>query len=374
MTTWYQAAIQGRSARRATVSSCSAPRGTGKSTWARGQFPDAHRIDLLDEAIYQDSLLADPSLFAARLRPLKRGSWVVVDEIQRLPSLLNEVHRGIEELGLRFVLLGSSARKLKAAGTNLLAGRARWKTMFPLVPAELGADFDLSRALRFGTIALVQASDGSARRRLEAYVHLYLREEIKAEALVRNLPDSPASFPSRRSSTGSSSTSRSIARDAGTARTTVAGYLDILDDTCSRTALPAFEARLRVRERKHPKLYWVDPGLVRAVKRQLSAPSATRNAGPLLEGWVHGLLRARQAYIGLYDELAYWAPAQGGTEVDFLLRRGKTIHRDRGEVQRPARACPHGGTSRHRRSRRRSSADCWSAWPTDRSTRPTASK
>lgn len=296
------------------------PRGTGKSTWARGQFPDAHRIDLLDEAIYH-SLLADPSLFAARLRPLKRGSWVVVDEIQRLPSLLNEVHRGIEELGLRFVLLGSSARKLKAAGTNLLAGRARWKTMFPLVPAELGADFDLSRALRFGTIALVQASEDPPAT-LEAYVHLYLREEIKAEALVRNLPGFARFLPIAALFHGQLVNISNIARDAGTARTTVAGYLDILDDTMLTYRLPAFEARLRVRERKHPKLYWVDPGLVRAVKRHLG-PVSHEERGPLLEGFVLTLLRAHREEQHLYDGIHYWSPLQAGrTEVDFLLERG----------------------------------------------------
>ena len=115
------------------------PRGVGKSSWTREQMAGAHRIDLLDEALYQ-GMLADPSLFAAELNALPQGSWVVVDEIQRLPSLLNEVHRFIEERRLRFALLGSSARKLKAAGTNLLAGRALRKQMFPLMPQELGAD------------------------------------------------------------------------------------------------------------------------------------------------------------------------------------------------------------------------------------------
>jgi predicted AAA+ superfamily ATPase len=296
------------------------PRGTGKSTWARERFPDAHRIDLLDEATYH-GLLADPSLFAARLRPLARGRWVVVDEIQRLPSLLNEVHRAIEERGLRFVLLGSSARKLKAAGTNLLAGRARWKTMFPLVPAELGTDFDLSRALRFGTIALVWAADDPPAT-LEAYVHLYLREEIKAEALVRNLPGFARFLPIAAVFHGQVVNVSNIARDAGTARTTVVGYLDILDDTLLTYRLGAFEARLRVRERKHPKLYWVDPGLVRAVKRQLG-PVGHEERGPLLEGWVLTLLRAHREEQALYDTIHYWSPAQAReTEVDFLLERG----------------------------------------------------
>ena len=161
-------------------------RGVGKSTWVRRQLPDALRIDLLDEARYHD-YLADPSLFAAELASSPPGSRVVVDEIQRLPSLLNEVHRFIEERRLKFALLGSSARKLKAAGVNLLAGRALHRTMHPLTPAELGGDFDLDSALEWGTIPLVWVSD-ERREVLESYVQLYLREEIRAEALVRNLP------------------------------------------------------------------------------------------------------------------------------------------------------------------------------------------
>src|SRR5688572_28735648 len=113
------------------------PRGTGKSTWARERFPKARRFDLLDEGLYHD-LIADPALFSADLRTIAPGSWVVVDEIQRIPGLLNEVHRFIEERKLRFAMLASSARKLKTAGTNLLAGRASSALLHPFVPAELG--------------------------------------------------------------------------------------------------------------------------------------------------------------------------------------------------------------------------------------------
>ena len=137
-------------------------RGAGKSTWARQVLPDAQRLDLLDEALFTD-LLADPSLFRQLLSGVGPGEWVVVDEVQRIPSLLNEVHRMIEERGVRFALLGSSARKLKTAGTNLLAGRALRKAMHPLTPAELGDDFNLDDALRYGTIPLVWTSPGPAR-------------------------------------------------------------------------------------------------------------------------------------------------------------------------------------------------------------------
>ena len=295
-------------------------RGAGKSTWARRQFPDALRIDLLDEGRYQDYLV-DPSLFAAELETVPAGSWVVVDEIQRLPNLLNEVHRFIEDRRLRFALLGSSARKLKAAGVNLLAGRALHKIMHPLTPAELGGDFSLNGALDTGTIPLVWVSEDQ-RAVLESYVQLYLREEIRAEALVRNLPGFARFLPVAALHHGEVINVSGLARDCGVARSTVQGYLDILEDTLLAFRLPAFEARLRVRERRHPKLYWVDPGLVRAVKR-LRGPIAPEERGALLEGWVLHLLRAHGEESDLYEEIRYWAPHPANrTEVDFLLRRG----------------------------------------------------
>ncbi len=296
-------------------------RGVGKSTWAESKFREARRVNLLDEGVHH-SFLADPSLFAAELLDLRRGQWVVVDEVQRIPSLLNDVHRLIEARGLRFALLGSSARKLKSAGTNLLAGRATWKTMFPLVPEELGDDFSLDEVLGYGSIPLVWKSDDK-RKTLEAYVQLYLKEEIRGEALVRNLPGFVRFLPIAALFHGQVINVAGIARDAGTARTTVAGYLDILEDTLLAARLPAYEARLRVRERKHPKLYWVDPGIVRAVKRQLG-PVAGEERGTLFEGWVFTLLRTYAEERELYDEIFYWSPPAGSaTEVDFLLRRGR---------------------------------------------------
>ena len=295
-------------------------RGVGKSMWIAKQLPDAHRFDFLDEALYQ-SLLADPGLFAGELRRLRPESWVVVDEVQRLPGLLNEVHRFIEERQLRFALVGSSARKLRAAGVNLLAGRALWREMFPLTPEELGDDFDLEQTLEIGALPLVLDSDAPPET-LGAYVQLYLREEIKGEALVRNLPGFARFLPIAALFHGQVVNVAGIARDAGVARTTVQGYLEILEDTLLVKRLPAYEARMRVRERKRPKLYWVDPGVVRAVK-QARGPTTPEEAGVLLEGWIQTLLRTYMAERELAEELAYWAPAESRRlEVDFLLRRG----------------------------------------------------
>lgn len=294
-------------------------RGVGKRSWAQWQFPEALRIDLLDEARYQD-YLADPSLFAADLQLAPPGSWVVVDEIQRLPNLLNDVHRQIEDRRLNFALLGSSARKLKAAGVNLLAGRALHETMHPLTPAELGTDFDLEIALDTGTIPLIWVAQ-DRRAVLESYVRLYLREEIRAEGLVRNLPGFARFLPIAALYHGQAVNISGMARDCGVARTTVQGYLDILEDTLLAIRLPAFQARLRGREQRHPKLYWVDPGLVRAAKK-LHGPIAPEERDALLEGWILHLLRAHGEQGDLFDDLHYWAPhPANSTEVDFLLRR-----------------------------------------------------
>lgn len=294
-------------------------RGVGKSTWVRMMLPDATRFDLLDEALFTD-LLADPALFGNLLSGVEPGHWVVVDEVQRIPALLNEVHRQIEERGIRFALLGSSARTLKTAGTNLLAGRAARKAIYPLTPAELGGDFDLGDALRFGTIPLVWAAD-DRREVLESYTRLYLREEIRAEAAVRNLPGFIRFLPVAALMHAQTLNVAGLARDTGVARPTVAGYLEVLEDTLLVTRLEAFEAKLRVRERRRPKLYWVDPGLVRAAKRQLG-PVAAEERGALLEGWVFGLLRAHNETQEIFDAIAYWSPTESDAEVDFLLTRG----------------------------------------------------
>jgi uncharacterized protein len=296
------------------------PRGTGKSTWVRQHFAKATRFDLLDEALYQE-LLARPSGFADRIRELPARSWVCVDEVQRLPQLLNEVHRFVEDRGLRFVLLGSSARKLRRAGVNLLGGRGLRKALYPFLPTELEGRFELEPALRYGTLPVVMASE-QPEQTLDAYVLSYLKEEIHAEAIVRNLPGFSRFLPVAALFHAQTLNISGLARDAGVSRTTVDDYVSILEDTLLAWRLPGFEARLRARERKHPKLYWIDPGIVRTLKRQLG-PVTVEERGALFEGFVAMLLRAWNDYRGLYDELTYWSPASTAAgEIDFLLRRG----------------------------------------------------
>lgn len=297
------------------------PRGTGKSTWLRTHYSKAHWVNLLDESLYQ-SYLADIRQFATEIQALRRGSWVVVDEVQRIPALLNEAHRFIEERGIRFALCGSSARKLRRGGVNLLAGRAVQHFMHPLLPVEMGKAFNLDETLHWGSLPVVWSAD-DRKRTLSSYVELYLKEEIQAEALVRNLPGFARFLPVAALLHGQTINVSGVARNAGIARKTTESYVQILIDTLMAFQLPAFESKLRVRERRHPKLYWADPGLPRAVKRQFGAPTSEEK-GHLFEGWIAVLLRAYRDYRDAFDEFYYWAPSEASqTEVDFLLRRNE---------------------------------------------------
>lgn len=300
------------------------PRGTGKSHWLAERFPGAATFDLLDEELRVE-LLADPGAFARKLDGLRPGAWVVVDEVQRAPVLLNAVHRHIEKRRLRFVLCGSSARQLRRRGVNLLAGRAVERRLHPFTPGELGDRFDLDDALAIGTLPLVWSAV-DRRDTLRAYVQTYLAQEIQAEAAVRGLPSFVRFLPIAALFHGQVLNAAALARDSGVPRSTVQTYLDILQQTLLTFQLEAYRPRLRVKEVAHPKLYWADAGLVRAFKRA-SGPVQAEERGSLFEGWVAQTLRAMNDYVGLFDEWFYWSShGSGGTvEVDFLLRQGRRL-------------------------------------------------
>jgi predicted AAA+ superfamily ATPase len=297
------------------------PRGTGKSTWLHQHLSDGYLIDLLNEGKYQE-LLARPQLFAEEISGVEKDRWVIVDEAQRLPNLLNEVHRLIEKEGRKFALCGSSARKLRQVGVNLLAGRATRRLMFPLLPEEMSDDFTILSALQIGTLPLVVKSTDPVET-LKDYVQMYLREEIQAEAIVRNLPAFARFLPVAALFHGQVLNISSLARDAGAHRNTIAGYIEVLEDTLLAFRLPAYQPKLKVKEQQHPKLYFVDAGIVRSIKKQLG-PLTIEEKGALFEGWVCNLLRALINYRDLADDLFYWAPADSKTEVDFLLVKGNS--------------------------------------------------
>jgi predicted AAA+ superfamily ATPase len=298
------------------------PRGTGKSRWIAARLADAAAtFDLLDEALRLE-LLSDPGALARKLEPLQPGDWVVIDEVQRAPVLLNTVHRYIENRRLRFALCGSSARQLRRRGVNLLAGRAVERRLHPFTPAELGERFDLEDALRLGTLPLVWSAADRADT-LRAYVQTYLAQEIQAEAAVRGLPSFVRFLPIAALFHGQTMSAASLARDSGVPRSTVQTYLEILEQTLLTFRLEAYRPRLRVKEVAHPKIYWADAGLVRAFKRSFG-PLQEEERGALFEGWVAQTLRAMNDYAGLFDEWFYWSSHGGAAvEVDFLLRQGK---------------------------------------------------
>ncbi len=300
------------------------PRGTGKSTWLRQKFPAASVYDLLSDRELA-RLQGHPELFRAEVDALPPGAWVVVDEVQRLPSLLNEVHDVLsrKEKKLHFVLTGSSARKLRRGEANLLAGRALSRQFFPLVAQELGAQFNINRALRFGTLPEVWTAKNDQERTelLQAYRDTYLMQEIRAEGLVRNL-DAFTRFLEIAALQNAQVTSLSnISRGAGVQRPTVEGFFEVLQDTLLATLLPAFRPRARVRETAHPKLYLFDTGVARAMAGRLRVPLERAEQGHLLETWVHHELQAYLHDSQAGGSLSYWR-TRDGLEVDFIYSRG----------------------------------------------------
>ena len=230
------------------------PRGTGKTTWLKQRFPDAIYLDLLDHALYLE-LLARPQRLRDLIPPGYDG-WVVVDEVQRTPLVLNEVHRLIEADGLRFILTGSSARSLRRRGVNLLGGRARTHHLYPLTAVEAGADFALERALIHGQLPSVYTQpDPDAY--LASYVENYLRQEVLEEGRTRNLATFSRFLESASFSQAAPLNVAEVARDVGVDRKTASAYFDLLEDLLIATRVPVFTKRAKRRMSTHPKFwYW----------------------------------------------------------------------------------------------------------------------
>jgi predicted AAA+ superfamily ATPase len=300
------------------------PRATGKTTWLREHFPKAHWFNLLEERTWS-RLLREPGRFRQEVEALPAGSWVVVDEVQRLPGLLNEVHDLLshDARRIRFALTGSSARKLRARDVNLLAGRATSRRFFPLVASELPAGTPVDDLLRFGGLPAVR-SEGATRDRVEllqAYRDTYLAEEIRNEGLVRSLDGFARFMEVAALLNGQVLNVAGISRDAGVSRTTVQGYFEVLTDTMLGSLLPAWRPRARVKEVANPKFYLFDTGVARTLAGQLREPLHATERGPLLESWVLHEVRAHLHDHDVGGELAYWR-LPSGLEVDLIWRRG----------------------------------------------------
>lgn len=298
------------------------PRGTGKTTWLKQRLPQALWFDLLRTHTVL-ALSRQPELFRQQVESRRRGSWVVVDEVQCLPTLLNEVHALVTDHpgAYRFALSRSSARKLKRLDVNLLAGRAVNRQFFPLTAAEMGDAFDLDRVLRFGLLPQIQSDPTYAIDALDAYVANYIREEILQEALVRNLESFARFLEVAALMNGQVVNVAGVARDAAVARPTVQGYFATLVDTLVGYWLPAWRKRAKVKEVASPKFYLFDAGVARALAGRTREPVESAERGFLLETLVLHELRAAQAYQNLGGQLHYWR-TPSGSEVDFVWTRG----------------------------------------------------
>lgn len=293
------------------------PRQTGKSHLLRESLPDAAMFDLLDHRVFQ-RMSADPGRLADELaaRPPSTG-LVVVDEIQKLPELLDEAHRLIETRGLRFVLTGSSARKLRRSGTNLLGGRAWSRTLHPLVRAEIGAGFDLLRALRYGTLPPVWLSLDPGED-LRAYVGNYLREEVAHEGLVRSLPAFSRFLEVAATCNGQLVNKTQIASDAMVARTTVHEYFEILKDTLLGFEVNPYAHTVKRKPIQTSKFYFFDGGVARALCGLAALDEASVGFGAALEHYLFHELRTWVDTCAPSTPLTFWR-SQSGHEVDFVI-------------------------------------------------------
>lgn len=293
------------------------PRGTGKTTYLRNVYPEAPVLDLLKEADFQE-FLRNPSLLEAWVEARRRpGQPVIIDEVQRLPELLNEVHRLIELKKQRFILTGASARKLRRGGSNLLAGRALVHQMHPFTAEELGDAFDLQRSMRFGQLPGAYFETDPAAY-LKSYVGVYLREEVQIEAQVRSLAAFSRFLEAASYSQGAVLSVASVASDCGIDRKTAESYFQLLEDLMIGIRLPVFRRRSKRILVTHPKFYYFDAGVFASLRPRGPLDPPEEIQGAALETLVLQELRATIANYGLDLELSYWR-SQKKEEVDFVL-------------------------------------------------------
>jgi len=292
------------------------PRGVGKTSWIKKHFPDSAYIDLLDDEIF-NKLLANPKELMSYIPEAKKNLYVIIDEIQKTPRLLDEVHRLIEKYKMRFVLTGSNARKLKRSSANLLAGRALSFEMFPFTAGELKADFDLSKALKFGTIPMAtQVANPQAF--LQSYVKTYLKEEIQAEGFTRNIENFARFLQIASFSQGAPLVISNIASEAGVNRKVVEDYFSILRDLLLSVELPIFTKRSKRELISKSKFYFFDAGVFRAIRPTGPIDSESEINGHALETLVLNEIRALNHYLEWNYEISYWRTKKN-LEVDFIL-------------------------------------------------------
>ncbi|MBI5180916.1 MAG: ATP-binding protein, partial [Nitrospirae bacterium] len=293
------------------------PRGTGKSTVIKDLFPDAIYVDLLLPDVYR-SYLARPERLQELVLANIDEKVIVIDEIQKVPQLLEVVHSLMEKKkGRQFVLTGSSARKLKKTGVDLLAGRAVVKRMHPFVAGELKDKFDINSALTYGMIPVVLDS-ANPNASLQAYIDLYIREEVQMEGLTRNVGNFTRFLEAASFSHGSVLNISNIARECEVERKIVESYLHILEDLLLAYRLPVFTRRAKRATVQHPKFYFYDTGIYNALRPSGPLDKPEEKAGIALEGLVAQHLRAWIDYRHQPSSLYYWRTS-AGSEVDFII-------------------------------------------------------
>ena len=298
-------------------------RGTGKSFWINNELKEKLVIDLLESDVSFD-LEANPKKLESYI-PQNYKGWVVIDEVQKVPTILNEVHRLIEKKKNKFILTGSSARKLKRKASNLLAGRALIYRMYPLTIEELGKDFNLYKSLLYGHLPKIyDEPELSPEKYLSAYVKTYLKEEIKQEGFSRNLGAFTRFLEAASFSQGSVLNMSEIAREAGVKQKTVEGYFDLLEDMLISYRIPVFTKRAKRRLITHPKFYFFDVGIFRTIRPKGILDKKEEIDGPALETLVLEELIALNEYYDLGYEIYYWKTSHG-VEVDFILYGSKGL-------------------------------------------------
>lgn len=288
------------------------PRQTGKTFLIRHLLKGARVYDLLDTSVYL-ALSHHPGRIAQEITPQDRV--VVIDEIQRLPELLNEVHRLIEERRVRFLLTGSSARKLRRGGVNLLGGRARTKYLHPLTYRELGARFDLVRAIQRGLLPSIYFSD-DPHADLQAYAGSYLQQEIVAEGATRNIPAFSRFLRVAALCNGMIVNFTKVASDAQVARTTVYEYFEILKDTLIINELPAWRKSKKRKPLASSKFYFFDVGVVATLQGREFRPGTPEFGEAFETYFMHELISYSDYVSG--EPLSYWR-STSGFEVDFII-------------------------------------------------------
>lgn len=297
------------------------PRGVGKTTWLRKILPDAVFFDLLDTSLYLE-LSQYPNRLEAMVGGLPEASWIVVDEIQKIPHLLDEVHRLMELHGWKFALSGSSARKLLRKGTNLLGGRALTLYLDTFCSKELGKGFNLDFSLQWGLLPYVQRDRSNAADILNAYVNTYIKEEIREEGIVRRLHPFLRFLGIAGLLNGQQVNGQNVAREAGVPRSTVDTYFSILSDTLLAHFLPAYRPSAKVREQSHPKFYWFDPGVARAAAGLLYDPVDRLWIGTALENLIYHELTVYNLVMGKNRSMYYYRTGSGA-EIDFVIETRK---------------------------------------------------